>query len=139
MHRDSRTGRLWAGLALLLGLSVMSATATAEEKDKAKSAFSNETSFANDIQPILVYRCLECHKEGGKGEVESGLRLDSYEGLMKGTKNGKIIIAGNALASTLTQLVSGQAALRMPHNKKPLTTCEIEAMRRWIQQGAKNN
>ncbi|MBF0154787.1 MAG: hypothetical protein HQL64_13685 [Magnetococcales bacterium] len=137
MHRSFRTGLLWVGMTLLLGLSATHVSANPEEKNKTATA--NETSFANDIQPILVYRCLECHKEGGKGEIESGLRLDTYEGLMKGTKNGKIILPGNALASTLNQLVSGQAALRMPHNKKPLTPCETESIRRWIQQGAKNN
>ncbi|MBF0175499.1 MAG: hypothetical protein HQL63_01435 [Magnetococcales bacterium] len=137
MNRDSRVGPILAGAVAFLGLSIMCTPASAGEGSKIAAA--NETSFANDIQPILVYRCLECHAEGGKGEVESGLRLDTYEGLMKGTKNGKIIIPGNALASTLNQLVSGQAALRMPHNKKPLTPCEVESFRRWIQQGAKNN
>lgn len=138
MYRNSRMGALRAGLLVLLGLSIMGGTAVAGEKAGAPP-LPNQTSFTNDIQPILVYRCLECHKEGGKGDVESGLRLDSYEGLMKGTRNGRIIIPGNALASTLNQLIGGQAALRMPHNKKPLTPCEVDAFRRWIQQGAKNN
>ncbi|MBF0425509.1 MAG: hypothetical protein HQL66_06795 [Magnetococcales bacterium] len=136
MRRNSQSSLLAVGAALLLGFA---ATAALAESGKVKPPSPGEASFANDIQPILVYRCLECHKEGGQGEVESGLRLDTYEGLMKGTKNGKIILPGNALASTLNQLVSGQAALRMPHNKKPLTPCEVESIRRWIQQGAKNN
>jgi hypothetical protein len=96
-------------------------------------------SFKEDIQPILQIRCLECHQQGGEGQVYSGLDLSSYEGLMKGTKHGSIVVPGNALASNLNVLVEGRAGIRMPHNRRWLTRCEQDVLRNWVNQGAKNN
>jgi hypothetical protein len=96
-------------------------------------------TFADDIQPILHYRCVECHQTGAAGMEQSGLDLTSYDGLMKGTKFGPVVVPKSAMTSNLLVLVSGQAEIRMPHNKKRLSPCEIDALRTWINQGAQNN
>ncbi|MEO5363742.1 MAG: hypothetical protein H7838_08975 [Magnetococcus sp. DMHC-8] len=96
-------------------------------------------SFKNDVQPILQYRCLECHRADGPGVAYSGLNLESYDGLMKGTRFGPVIVPGNAMVSNLNVLVEGRAGIRMPHNRKRLTPCEIQVLRNWVNQGAKNN
>jgi hypothetical protein len=33
----------------------------------------------------------------------------------------------------------GSAQVRMPHGKKKLSTCDRNAIRAWIREGAKNN
>ncbi|MBF0294155.1 MAG: hypothetical protein HQL96_03120 [Magnetococcales bacterium] len=96
-------------------------------------------SFAEDVFPILQYRCLECHKAGAPGVAFSGLNLESYEGLMKGTRYGPVVVPGNAMVSNLNVLVEGRAGIRMPHNRKRLTPCEIDILRNWVNQGAKND
>ena len=99
-------------------------------------------SFSQDIQPILKQHCLECHDTGGEGAVASGLNMASYEGLLKGTKFGPVIKAGDSLSSTLIILVDGRAdpSINMPHgNRPPLSKAQVQTLRQWIDQGAANN
>ncbi len=103
------------------------------------SAAVAETSFKEDVYPIIQIRCLSCHQPGGAGYEASGLDLRTYESLMKGTKFGPVVVPGNVLESNLNVMVEGRAAIRMPHNKKPLSKCERMIFRSWVQQGARNN
>ncbi len=101
-----------------------------------------QVSFQNDVMPLLKRNCLECHvKPAGTGYQASGLSMESYADLMKGTKYGPIVIAGSSLNSTLMRLVAGKAdpSLRMPHNRPSLSAAEQETVRLWIDQGAKDN
>ncbi len=104
-------------------------------------AAEHPATYSEDILPIIKVRCLECHQPGGSGYEKSGLDLRTYESLMKGTKYGPIVVPGDAFTSNLMVLVEGRAAskIRMPHNRKKLTRCEINAFRRWINRGAKDN
>jgi hypothetical protein len=67
--------------------------------------------------------------------------LTTFEGLMKGTKHGPIVVPGDPLTSNLNVLVEGRAAaqVRMPHNQRPLLKQQSEILREWVKQGAKNN
>ncbi|KAF0113258.1 MAG: transmembrane region and signal peptide prediction [Rhodospirillaceae bacterium] len=107
----------------------------------AGPAQAEEISFANDVMPILEIRCLECHQLDGEGFTHSGLDMRTYEGVMKGTNHGPIVVPGDAMMSNLNVLVEGRAdpRLRMPHNSKRLTRCEIDILRRWVNRGARNN
>lgn len=98
-------------------------------------------SFATQVKPILDRNCVECHKAAGQGYGRSGLRLDSYESLMAGTKFGPVIKPGSAISSSLYLLVAGKAdpSIRMPHNRGPLPNEDVETIKNWIDQGAKNN
>lgn len=103
-------------------------------------AAANPVSFAEDVMPLLQMRCQECHVPGTEGFEKSGLDLRNYVGLMKGTKHGPVVVPGDAFMSNLNVLVEGRApALRMPHNGRKLTQCEIDLLRRWVDQGAKEN
>ena len=99
------------------------------------------TSFAEDILPLLKWRCAGCHQPGGAGYEKSGLDLTSYEGVMKGTKFGPMVIPRDPASSNLMLLLDWRASpeLRMPHGKKKLSICDRDAIRAWIREGAKNN
>mgnify|MGYP002630734119 CR=1 FL=1 len=118
-------------VALLLLIAVGASPLAAAEK----------ISFKDDIHPIIQTRCLACHKPGGEGYDKSGLDLRTYEGLMKGTKHGPIVIPGEAFTSNLNVLIEGRAdkGIRMPHGKRKLTSCDKDLFRRWVNQGAANN
>jgi len=98
-------------------------------------------SFSEDVLPLLKFRCSSCHQPGGEGYEQSGLDLTSYEGVMKGTKFGPMVIPGNPEASNLMRLLDWRvsAEIRMPHGKKQLSTCDRDSIRTWIFDGAKNN
>ncbi|CAK0780025.1 exported hypothetical protein [Azospirillaceae bacterium] len=102
---------------------------------------ANEISFRKDIFPILEGNCVECHKPGGKGFESSGLSLESYEGVMKGTKFGPVIVPGDIFTSNLLRAVFGQvnSAMRMPFHRRELPEKDGALLLHWIYQGAKNN
>jgi len=102
---------------------------------------ADTTSFAEDVLPIFKGRCISCHQPGGDGYEKSGLDLSTYEGVMKGTKMGPMVIPKDPDSSNLIWLLDWRGApqTRMPHGKKKLSTCDRSAIRTWIREGAKNN
>ena len=91
--------------------------------------------------PIFRGRCVSCHQPGSEGVEKSGLDLTTYEGVMKGTKHGPMVIPRDPDSSNLVWLLDwrGDLQTRMPHGKKKLSTCDRNAIRAWIREGAKNN
>jgi len=99
-------------------------------------------SYSRDVQPILQANCLSCHQEGGAGYEASGFSMATYDGLLKGTNAGAMVIPGDSEGSNLIVLMEGRAdpSISMPHGKKdPVAKKDIETIRRWIDQGAKKN
>lgn len=125
-----RTFALSAGALAALG-----AVATASLVASAAEV----VSYKLDVKPILESRCVACHSPGGDGYKTSGLDLSTYEGLMKGTKHGPIVVPGEPLTSNLNVLIEGRAQVRMPHHERPLLVAQTEILREWVKQGAKNN
>jgi hypothetical protein len=131
-----------AALALVaVHSSALVVDACGQERPAARPPQAPTTSFAEDVFPIFKGRCVDCHRSGGQGYEASGLDLSTYEGLMKGTKHGPMVIAGDPDSSNLMWLLDWRASpqLRMPHGTKKLSTCDRNEIRRWIREGAKNN
>jgi hypothetical protein len=107
----------------------------------APASAAQPVSFNLDVLPILASHCVKCHQPGGPGYEASGLDLRTYDSLMRGTKHGKIVVPGEPLTSNLMVMVEGRAdpSIRMPHHQRPLLKQQIEIMRDWVSQGAKNN
>lgn len=118
---------------------------------------TRDISFKADVYPVLSRNCLACHQPGGEGYAASGLSMESYEMLMKGTKFGPVIVSGSSLNSSLILLIEHKAdpSINMPKPRKDLTgksrahllawsgeqlsADEIGLIKKWIDQGAKNN
>ena len=104
---------------------------------------AREVSFKEEVYPILQANCLGCHKApDGAGYQKSGLRMESYGALMKGTRFGPVVVPGNSLTSALNMVVEGRTnpSIRMPHGEMPpLSKQQIETIKRWVDQGAKDN
>ena len=99
-------------------------------------------SFSQDVEPIIDKNCIECHQAGGQGELASGFNMTSYDGLMKGARFGPMIIAGDVEGSNMLVLMEGRAdpSISMPHGQqKSIPAADIQTIRLWIKQGAKNN
>jgi hypothetical protein len=77
----------------------------------------------------------------GKGYAENQFSMESYDDLMKGTKFGPVIKAGDPESSTLVRAVEGKVdpRIRMPHGKGPLPDKDVITIHNWVAQGAKNN
>jgi hypothetical protein len=99
-------------------------------------------SFSQDVKPILDQNCIQCHQAGGQGEVASGFNMSTYDGLIKGAQFGKMIIPGDVEGSNMLVLMEGRAdpSISMPHGEqKSVSKEDIQTIRLWIEQGAKNN
>ena len=114
------------------------------------SGCSKEISYSKDVKPIINTSCLECHDGKGEGTEESGLILATYDDLMQGTKFGQVVVPGDSESSTLYRLIGHKADPKIqmpPHHKETvaskrmsaLTDKQIENIKTWIDQGAKNN
>jgi hypothetical protein len=113
-------------------LPLLLATGCAQEKT---------VSYKNDVYPILKKNCFECHTHNGEGTQKSGLSMESYETLMKGTKFGPVLVPGQSVSSTLARLLQGKAdpSINMPHKRDALPKDQADIILKWIDQGAKNN
>lgn len=99
-------------------------------------------SFSHDVKPILDQNCMQCHQAGGEGEVASGFNMATYDGLMKGARFGPMIIAGDAEGSNMIVLMEGRAdpSISMPHGQEEtISKQDIQTVRLWVEQGARNN
>jgi hypothetical protein len=98
-------------------------------------------SYSKEVQPILAKNCSQCHASGQKGFQASGLDTTSYQSLMKGGTFGPLIKPGDALSSSLNMLVEGRAhsSIQMPHGRAKLPDKDIEILKVWVNEGAKNN
>lgn len=132
----------------LLGLSLGLHAAPEEAINPAEVASSmqpGDISFRQDVQPILDDHCVSCHHPSpkAKGYAKSGLDLTSYEGLMRGTRFGKVVIPGDSEASSFTKLLTGtNRTLKMPMGLNASGTLNrqyILTLRKWVNQGAKDN
>lgn len=101
-----------------------------------------EASYKDDVLPIIHDYCLSCHQPGGKGYEKSGLDMSSYNSLMKGTRFGTVIKPGDSFTSVIIQVIEGRVhpSIKMPYGMSGgLSKDKIELIKKWVQQGAKNN
>lgn len=98
-------------------------------------------SYGRDVQPILAKNCSECHAPGKPGFQATGFDTTTYQNLMKGGKFGALIKPGDAFTSAFNMLVEGRAhpSIRMPHEREKLPDQEIEILKIWVNEGAKDN
>lgn len=106
--------------------------------DKAKAQLTKASgkggvSFAKDLAPILVDKCVGCHTEG---DAKGGLRLDTFAAMEKGSNRGPLAIKGNPQASLLIQkLVVPNPQQRMPKGGEALKEKEIQLFVNWVNEG----
>jgi len=93
------------------------------------------TRFLADVRPVLVDRCIGCHRSGRK---EGGLALSSMTEILRGGDRGPVLTPGNSRTSVMLTAIEGihPELPRMPNSGKPLTQSQIDAIRQWIDDGA---
>ena len=102
----------WCIVRTAFALSVANAWAMAQQA----------VSFNNDVLPILASNCFKCH---GANLQLSKLDLRSRSGMLNGGEHGSAIVPGNAEASRLYRLVSGQEKPLMPLDGR-LTEAQVK-------------
>lgn len=95
--------------------------------------------YAEHVQPILTRSCATggCHDAATKA---AGLQLTSWESLIKGSLHGEVVVPYKPSRSLMVTLFDGTQTRRAhPSFGNTLSSNEIDFLKRWIREGAKNS
>jgi len=130
-----------AGLFLITvfaGFASAQADDKTQEKPAGEKPATPEISFYKQIRPIFQANCHGCHQPAKAG---GDYDMTSFEKMLSGgASETAAVVAHKPEESFLLELITpvdGEA--EMPRGKKPLTETDIELIRAWISQGAKND
>ncbi|HRH95892.1 MAG TPA: PSD1 and planctomycete cytochrome C domain-containing protein, partial [Prosthecobacter sp.] len=118
-------------LILLAGLSA--GTTFAADDDAQRSAVK---FFENEVRPILVKRCFDCHS---KTKQKGGLRVDHIGFLKSGGDTGPALVPGHPEKSALMEAIHyADEDFQMPpkNNGGKMPDAEIAVLEKWIKIGA---
>jgi uncharacterized membrane protein len=100
------------------------------------SAQVSAAFFAARVAPIFDDKCVTCH---GPEKKKGKLRLDSFEDVMRGGKDGLVVRPGEPKNSELVRRISLPRDDKdaMPSEGKPgLSAAQIQVITLWIASGA---
>jgi uncharacterized membrane protein len=136
--------RAWLGLPAPIPKAAQAAPAPASAapaKAHAGSASadpSNPAFYRLHIAPLFERSCVSCHRPA---KHKGGLRMDSYEQLMRGGDDGAALVPGDTKSSEILRRLRLPASDddSMPSDgDKPFAPEEIQMLEHWIAAGAKN-
>ncbi len=120
-----------AFVAAVVAVSAVPALAQKKPGSKKPAPKPAVLTYKKEIGPAVTKNCAGCHT-GAAGKA--GLDLSTYAGIMKGNKQGKIVIPGNPAKSMMCTVLHGKPKQMPP---KPLDAKTIAAVETWVKQGAK--
>lgn len=145
-----------AGFAVFMNAQAADESAAyAARKELPPASSKKGVTFDKDIKPLFEASCVKCH---GPERSKARLRLDSREGVLKGSEEGLVLKEGDSANSLIVKAVGrinpktmmppaprkprpgteGQAPQQQQQEPpKPLTNEEVALVRAWIDQGAK--
>lgn len=119
--------------AAALALAVLCATGFFISAPPAHAQTAPPTDTWATLAPLLAERCVMCHNASA---AAAGLRLDSLEGLKKGSTRGPVVQPGQPGSSELIRRVKGTSQPRMPMTGPPwLADADVARLERWISAG----
>lgn len=144
---------LTSGAVTLRAAEESSPVTTAKKLPPAAS--KQGVTFEQDIKPLFEASCVKCHS-GQKAKAR--LHLDTLDGVLAGSEDGKVLVVGKSAESSLVKAIARinpKTMMPPPPRKprpgteaqapakpqgpppKPLTPEEVGLVRAWIDQGAK--
>ncbi len=132
---------IFAGTAILIAMLVAAGCQHSSTIDLTNPTVTVDCDpdtvyFQNDVYPLLISNCANangCHN--GTGEEDAN-DLSSYEAIM----NSDYVDPFNANNSKLIEAITGGAEEFMPPSpNEPLSATQIDLLKKWINQGARNN
>jgi len=155
MSHSKLTATIAAGLSLTVAAQAADDSLAAKTRKTIPPASTQQgITFDKDIKPLLEASCIRCH---GPARPKASLRLDSREGVLKGSEEGPVLKEGDSANSLIVKAIARinpKTMMPPPPRKprpgtedhpprqqqeppKPLTDEEVGLVRAWIDQGAK--
>jgi len=129
----------WFRPALLatLPLTLVVATQTRARTESLAAVVADDSVAYSSVQPVLDAKCASCHVGP---DAPAGLRLDSWEGVVAGSREQTAVVPfdpeHSLLVGLATRLVGG------PHpadvGADTLTDAEAAVLSTWVEQGARS-
>jgi len=94
------------------------------------------TFYGARIQPLFEGHCVTCH---GPAKHKANLRLDTYAAVMRGSKHGPVIKAGDPKGSELFHRITlppNDDDFMPAANRRPLSSSDVKLIEAWISSGA---
>jgi mono/diheme cytochrome c family protein len=123
---------LFAGCTVVaIGLIAVQLSPVGAQEDASKPEY-----YTAKVKPIFETSCGECHMNGKR---KGGFVLDTRAGLMKGGKDGSVVIPGDPANSLLIKLIRHEGPeddpMPMPPKTK-ISDAEIAIVTAWVKAGA---
>ncbi len=128
---------LWTlGLGLQLGLFTTQGYAVDAPKPGEATA---QVSYYKQIRPILQLHCNGCHQPA---KALGGYQTTSHADLFKTGDRGTpgIVVTDPDKSTLIDQIVPhGAKAPEMPKQREPLASKDVDLIKRWVKEGAKDD
>lgn len=121
---------------LALAAAIVSPGLSAVEKSEA---LPETVSYYKHIRPVFQAKCQGCHQPS---KAKADYIMTEVAALIKGGENGAAIVPGKPDESHLLELVvaaPGEERPEMPPKEEPLTGYEVSLVKKWVEQGAKDD
>ena len=125
-------------VAFATGLALVTVAVSNLVADEVKPA-NGPVSFHKQIRPILQANCFGCHQPA---KARGDYVMTNFDKLVAGGSSGEAaIVAKHPEQSKLiadVSIVDGKATMP-PEGRKPLSESEVELVKRWVAEGAKDD
>ena len=103
----------------------------------ARLSSAAPVSFEGEVMPLLEKRCNKCHYPE---EQRGGLDLTRIVTMLRGGDDlGPAIVPSKPDDSPIIQVLTGAKKPEMPKKGEKLPAAEIDLLRRWIAEGARDD
>jgi WD40 repeat protein len=129
----------FACVLALCGILSLGSTLLAQSKDEKPAAAQAEVSYYKDIRPLFAQHCQGCHQPA---KAQGGFIMTSHDQLLKAGESEKpAVVPGKPDDSHIVQQITpkGEKRPAMPREKDPLSEREVDLIKKWIAQGAKDD
>jgi len=97
---------------------------------------ADKITYQDQILPLVEANCSKCHNADKK---KADLDLTSYQGALKGSGSGPVVLSGNVDGSKLWKALAHSEEPYMPPNRPKLDDKELDLFKKWIAGGLLEN
>src|SRR5882724_5300387 len=96
----------------------------------------DKITYNDNILPLVEANCSKCHNADKK---KADLDLTSYQGALKGSGSGAVLVSGNLDGSKLWKALTHAEEPFMPPNRPKLGDKDLDVFKKWIADGLLEN
>src|SRR4051812_38990545 len=110
-------------------LSLAASTAALLSFFAIPASGQDKVNYTDHVLPLIEANCSKCHNSDKK---KADLDLTSFQGSLKGSGSGVIVVSGNVDGSKLWKCLNHAEEPYMPPNRPKLSDKELEVFKKWI-------